>query len=165
MPLTPRLPLLAATLALLTLILAAVSLNATLTPTAQAQTTTTDYDSNDDGLIEVSNLAQLNAIRWDLDGDGSVAATDQANYTAAFPNTAASMGCPDGSHGDGSVTTADSGGFYWNGGAGWTPIAGGASPTPGSFGSGAMPFPTGSSATAPPMQQSVCSDPSDSAVE
>ena len=146
MPLLPKLPLLAATLTLLALILAAVSLNATLTPTAQAQTTTTatDYDSNDDGLIEVSNLAQLNAIRWDLNGDGVVAAADQANYTAAFPNAAAGMGCPDGSdadtnpdpcigyelkadltfdsNGDGSVTAADSGGLYWNGGAGWTPL-------------------------------------------
>ena len=31
----------------------------------------TDYDSDDDGLIEVSTLAQLNAIRWDPDGDGA----------------------------------------------------------------------------------------------
>ena len=145
MPLTPKLPLLAATLTLLALILAAVSLNATLTPPAQAQTTTTtDYDSNDDGLIEITTLAQLNAIRWDLNGDGVVDYTnDQTLYTAAFPN-AAGMGCPDGSdadtnpdpcigyelkadltfdsNGDGSVTAADSGGLYWNNGAGWTPI-------------------------------------------
>ena len=31
-----------------------------------------DYDADDDGLIEVSSLSQLNAIRWDLDGDGLV---------------------------------------------------------------------------------------------
>ena len=146
MPLTPRLPLFAATLTLLALMLAAVALNAALPPTAQAQTTpaTFDYDSNDDGLIEITTLTQLNAIRWDLDGDGSVAAVDQANYAAAFPNAAAGMGCPDGSdadtnpdpckgyelktdltfdsNGDGSVTAADSGGFYWNCGAGWTPL-------------------------------------------
>ena len=30
-----------------------------------------DYDLDDDGLIEVGNLAQLNAVRWDLDGDGT----------------------------------------------------------------------------------------------
>ena len=30
-----------------------------------------DLDDDDDGLIQVSDLAQLNAIRWDLDGDGS----------------------------------------------------------------------------------------------
>ena len=147
MPLTPRLPLFAATLTLLALMLAAVALNAALPPAAQAQTTTTtavDYDSNDDGLIEITTLAQLNAIRWDLNGDGAVATADQANYAAAFPNAAAGMGCPDGSdadanpdpcrgyelkadltfdsNGDGSVTAADSGGLYWNGGAGWTPL-------------------------------------------
>ena len=139
-------------LALLSLTLAALFMNEHPFPAAQAQTTpttpttatTVDYDSNDDGLIEISNLAQLNAIRWDLDGDGVVAAADQANYTAAFPNAATGMGCPDGSdadanpdpclgyelkadltfdtNGDGSVTAADSAGLYWNSGAGWTPI-------------------------------------------
>ena len=37
--------------------------------TARAQTTV-DYDADGDGLIEVATIAQLNAIRWDLDGDG-----------------------------------------------------------------------------------------------
>ena len=158
MLLSPRLPLFAATLTLLSLILAAVSLNATFTPTAQAQTTTTttDYDSNDDGLIEVSNLAQLNAIRWDLDGDGVVDYTDnQTVYTAAFPNAAAGMGCPDGSDADanpdpcigyelkadltfdsnrdGIVTAADSGGLYWNNGAGWIPLGNAADDYHGEF--------------------------------
>ena len=147
MSLIPRLPLFAATLALLSLALALVFLSGHPIPAAQAQTTTTttvDYDSNDDRLIEISNLAQLNAVRWDLDGDGAVAAADQTNYTAAFPNAAAGMGCPDGSdadtnpdpclgyelkadltfdtNSDGSVTIADSGGLYWNNGAGWTPL-------------------------------------------
>ena len=61
-----------------------------------------DYDSNDDGLIEVSKLSQLDAIRYDLDGDGAqgaVSATDWAKYTAAFPDAMPGMGCPD--------TTAD----------------------------------------------------------
>ena len=40
-------------------------------PQVQGQTTPIDYDSDNDGLIEVSSLAQLNAIRWDLDGDGN----------------------------------------------------------------------------------------------
>ena len=44
-----------------------------------------DYDTNDNGLIEVSTLEQLNAIRWDLDGDGAVDSGDQATYGAAFP--------------------------------------------------------------------------------
>ena len=47
-------------------------------PSAEATATPnlTDYDSDDDGLIEISNAAQLNAIRWDVDGDGVVAAAD-----------------------------------------------------------------------------------------
>jgi len=158
----PRLPLFAATLTLLTLALAVVFLSGQPVPAAQAQTTTpttttsVDYDSNDDGLIEVSNLAQLNAIRWDLNGDGAVdVATNSASYTAAFPNAAAGMGCPDGSdadtnpdpclgyelkadltfdtNADGAVTATDSGGLYWNQGDGWTPIGGRGNPYTGEF--------------------------------
>ena len=50
-------------------------------------------DADSDGLMEVSTLAQLNAIRYDLNGDGTV--DDAANatiYTAAFGFTP----CPDG---------------------------------------------------------------------
>ena len=53
----------------------------------------TDYDSDNDNYIDVSTHAQLNAIRWDLNGDGTVAATDTMNYNAAFPNAATGMGC------------------------------------------------------------------------
>ena len=143
-------------LALLTLALAALFLNGRPFPAAQAQTTTVDYDSNDDGLIEVSNLAQLNAIRWDLDGDGAAdVATNNTTYAAAFPNAATGMGCPDGSdadtapdpcigyelkadltfdtNGDGSVTATDSGGLYWNSGDGWTPIGSRENPYTGEF--------------------------------
>ena len=150
MSLLPRLPLFAAAFTLLSLALALVFLSGQPVPAAQAQTTTpttattVDYDSNDDRLIEISNLAQLNAIRWDLNGDGAVAAADQTSYSAAFPNAATGMGCPDGSdadtnpdpclgyelkadltfdtNGDGSVTAADSAGLYWNSGAGWMPL-------------------------------------------
>ena len=132
-------------LALVTLIGGGLFLNSHSIPPAWAQTTI-DYDSDDDGLIEVSTLAQLNAIRWDLNGDGAVDDTaNQTVYTAAFANATAGMGCPDSaddadtnpdpcagyelyadltfdSNGDGSVTAADSGGLYWNGGKGWTPI-------------------------------------------
>ena len=56
-----------------------------------------DYDLDDDGLIEVDSLAQLNAIRWDLNGDGSVdtgtSVADTAKYSAAFPNALTSLGC------------------------------------------------------------------------
>ena len=105
--------------------------------------TTTDYDTDDDGLLEISNLAQLNAIRYDPDGDGvvtddtSTTGTNEfAEYAAAFPNRLPGMGCPDtGCTGyeltadldfdenrDGSITSADA--AYWNAGAGWQPIAG-----------------------------------------
>ena len=61
------------------------------------------YDSDGDGLIEIRTLAQLNAVRWDVDGDGLV--TDNVNtadideaaiYEAAFPQAAIGMGCPSG---------------------------------------------------------------------
>ena len=97
----------------------------------------TDYDSDEDNLIEISNLAQLNAIRWNLNGRGDSA---HGVYSAAFPNRSTSatkrMGCPAGncagyelvadldfdSDGDDDVDANDHGGAYWNGGAGWVPL-------------------------------------------
>ncbi len=52
-----------------------------------------DYDIDDDGLIEVSNLWQFNAIRDDLDGGGWTGGTF-ASYTAAFRNTVSGMAVP-----------------------------------------------------------------------
>ena len=53
-----------------------------------------DYDSNDNGLIEVASLAQLDAIRYDLNGNGAADNTaDDAKYATAFPHSAAGMGC------------------------------------------------------------------------
>ena len=95
-----------------------------LAPPAAAQATV-DYDLDNDGLIDVSSLDQLNAIRWDLDGNGDPAAANASSYAAAFPNriTAAAtrMGCPSGAcagyeltaflnfdaNGDGMVTSTD----------------------------------------------------------
>ena len=54
----------------------------------------TNYDRDGDGLIEINSLAQLNAIRWDLDGDGQPAASI-SSYAAAFPARSESHGCPD----------------------------------------------------------------------
>ncbi len=104
-----------------------------------------DYDDDNDGLIDVRSLAQLSAIRHDLNGDGNPSAGGAAAYGAAFPNrvTASSgrMGCPTSGgctgyelradlsfdeNGDGQMTaTGDP--TYWNGGAGWAPIADGSS--------------------------------------
>ena len=67
---------------------------------ADDERTGTDYDADNDQLIEISGLAQLNAMRWDVDGNGAVAAGNAAAYAAAFPGAAAGMGCPDGGDGD-----------------------------------------------------------------
>ena len=93
-----------------------------------------DYDSDNDNLIEISGHAQFNAIRHDLDGNGSPASTGATAYNTAFPNAASGMGCAAtcigyeltadinlDTDGNGSWTTADT---YWNAGAGWLPIGG-----------------------------------------
>ena len=109
----------------------------TLTPTptpapqpAPAGTGDYDYDADQDGLIEVASLAQLAAIRADLNGDG---VSPAPAYAAAFPDAMPGMGCPDAgctgyelvadldfdTNGNGE---ADAGDAYWNDGAGWIPI-------------------------------------------
>ena len=91
-----------------------------------------DYDADDNGLIAISSLLQLDAIRYDLDGDGT---SSHAGYAAAFPAAMPGMGCPDAgctgyeltvnldfdTNGDGQINADDS---YWNDGAGWQPIGG-----------------------------------------
>ena len=99
---------------------------------------TVDYDANDNRLIKIDSLEKLNAIRHDLDGDGSSA---NAVYTAAFPTPAADQ-CPTScqgyeltrdldfdTDGDGStwtetggVYTGDSDDAYDNSDDGWLPI-------------------------------------------
>ena len=92
-----------------------------------------DYDVDNDGLIEISSLAQLDAVRYDTDGDGNVADQHYVLYTQAFTDPRFDMGCPsDGCHGyelaaDLDFDTngngeADAGDAYWNDGKGWEPI-------------------------------------------
>ena len=111
----------------------------TLTPTPTPQPTPIgtgagagdyDYDADQDGLIEVASLAQLAAIRADLNGDG---VSPAPAYAAAFPYAMPGMGCPEAgctgyelvadldfdTNGNGE---ADAGDAYWNDGAGWVPI-------------------------------------------
>ena len=97
---------------------------------------TTDYDDDDDRLIDVRTLGQLNAMRWDLNGNGEPdSMTRTSDYAAAFPNrdTAAAtrMGCPSpgckgyelrvdldfDTDGDGDVDAQDSPSF-----PNWSPI-------------------------------------------
>ena len=92
-----------------------------------------DYDADNDGFIEVANLAQLDALRYDLNGDGLVDGAIWMPYYTAYPMGALGMGCPsDGCAGyeltedldfdtddDGDVDSDDD---YWNGGDGWEPI-------------------------------------------
>jgi len=94
-------------------------------------TRTVDYDTDDDGLIEVSSLAQLDAVRWDANGDGY--ADHGGPLHAGFPNALLGMGCPSSGCVGYELTAdldfdtnasggADSGDDYWNSGHGWVPI-------------------------------------------
>ena len=96
-----------------------------------------DYDLDDDGLIEIATLAQLDAVRHDLDGDGvpagATAPPGAAAHAAAFPDAAERMGCPApaclgyelvadldfDTDGSGAAGEGDA---FWNGGAGWRPL-------------------------------------------
>ena len=108
----------------------------------------TDYDEDNDGYIDISTHAQLNAVRWDLDADGDPSSGNAATYNTAFPlrftGAGGRMGCPSSgctgyeltadidldTDGDGS---ADSGDEYWNIGNGWDPIGTSASRYTGDF--------------------------------
>ena len=58
------------------------------TPTQRqaAAAVVVDYDRDDDNLIDIRNLHQLNAIRYDLDGNGLPAAANYSAYSGGFPN-------------------------------------------------------------------------------
>ena len=97
---------------------------------AAAQSTPTYANGN--SLIDVDSLAKLNAIRYDLNGNGAAdSMTNAASYATAFPNPSTNMGCPSsGCNGyeltadldfdtddDGDVDSDDSPSF-----PNWTPI-------------------------------------------
>ena len=135
------LPLRLAALAAALLLLAVIAGGLLVVPGAgEASNHWTDYDTDDDGLIEISTLAQLNAIRHDQDGNGQATIAGYSAYHSAFSgrntNPTGRMGCPSGAcvgyelmadldfdtNGNGM---ADSDDAYWNGGAGWSAINGG----------------------------------------
>ena len=135
------LPLRFAALAAALLLLAVIAGGLLVAPGAgEASSHWTDYDTDDDGLIEISTLAHLNAIRHDQDGNGQATIAGYNVYHSAFSNrdtrSGSRMGCPSGTcagyelmadldfdtNGNGM---ADSDDAYWNGGAGWAAINGG----------------------------------------
>ena len=94
------------------------------------------YDSDADGLIEITTLAQLDAVRHDTNGDGIPTAGGSSAYRAAFPDAFpeadSQLRCVLECLGyelmadldfdtddDGDVDSDDD---YWNNGAGWHPI-------------------------------------------
>ena len=110
--------------------------------TGEAVTNATDqdYDTDDDGLIEISRLAQLDAVRHDPDGDGVAATAGETAYAAAFPTALARVVCGSDEGCAGYELIADldfdtnasgganAGDAYWNGGAGWAPLGTAAAP-------------------------------------
>ena len=94
-------------------------------------------DTDSDGLIEVSNLEQLNAVRFDLDGNGIPDGAGDKAYASAFPaaETNPCSGCNGyeltrpldfqdlESYSSGAVNP------LWTKGSGWLPIGVGSSET------------------------------------
>ena len=94
------------------------------------------YDTDNDGLIEITTLAQLDAVRHDRNGDGVPTAAGASTYRAAFPDAFpeadSELRCVLECLGyelmadldfdtddDGDIDSDDT---YWNNGAGWNPI-------------------------------------------
>ena len=121
-----------------TLLTATATLTGQITTPAETQPACTpavggDYDRDDDGLIEVCNLAQLNAIRFDNNGDANPERGTIHEYTSAYPGIISNgPGCPINCNGYELVTDldldtngngqADAGDRYWNDGLGWAPM-------------------------------------------
>ena len=90
------------------------------------------YDADGDGLIEVSNLEQLDAIHYDLDGDGEPTDSGAAAYAAAFLTKAGEAVCIRNCEGyelARSLDFQDAGSYAsgavnakWTNGDGWLPI-------------------------------------------
>ena len=93
-----------------------------------------DYDTDDDGLIEISNLEQLDAIRYDTNGDDAAdIAGNRSVYARLFSGISHMTGCPSGgckgyeltrsldfddtsSYASGAVNS------HWTTGSGWYPV-------------------------------------------
>ena len=112
---------------LLALLVAAASYGVVSSQSANGK-----YDRDGDGLIEIEYLEQLDAIRYDTDGDGwadEIRNTEQ--YDAAFPVTGSQLVCDEGCIGyelarsldfDSAASYADGINEEWRTGNGWRPI-------------------------------------------
>ncbi len=91
------------------------------------------YDGDGDRLIEVSNLEQLNAVRYDVNGDGRPDRdSDSLVYSLAFPVGGAEAVCDKRCHGyelAGPLDFGEAGSYAsgavragWTSGSGWEPI-------------------------------------------
>ena len=102
---------------------------------ANSQSANGTHDADGDRLIEVSNLEQFDAIRYDLDGNGRPDSDSGAEvYAAAFPTSVGEAVCTststcngyelarslDFDDGDSYASGAVSAG--WTSGIGWLPI-------------------------------------------
>ena len=113
-----------------TLKLRAVNANGNSAAASTAGTTGTVYDTDRDGLIDINTIQKLNAVRWDLNGDGTPASGQGTNYNAVFSSAATNLGCPGPCAGyelmqnldfnTGNAVRTDD--VYYNGGSGWNPI-------------------------------------------
>ena len=66
----------------------------TATPEVVSPTPTARHDSDGDGLIEIAHLEQLDAIRYDLDGDGNADdGSEPETYAAAYPVSGEEVVC------------------------------------------------------------------------
>ena len=113
-----------------------LSVVSTVTVVVERDYGETDYDIDDDGLIEVAYLEQLDAMRYDLNGDAVMEVpADWTEYFAAFADAARNMGCPDACRGyelsrnldfdDGASYASgavDQGWSRAEGGQGWVPV-------------------------------------------
>ena len=81
------------------------------------QTVTSDvppYDTDTDGLIEITTVAQLRAVWYDLNGDGNPSSTGATTYQAAFPDTSTPLSCAGGCVGYELSADLDLSGLNWN---------------------------------------------------
>ena len=104
-----------------------------------------DYDADADGLIEVRTLAQLDAVRHDLDGNGVPAEAGADAHAAAFAGAVGGLSCAGAAGCRGYELAADldfdtngsggpdAGDAYWNAGSGWLPIGTEAEPFAAAF--------------------------------